>query len=284
MSDKTFFEIIARRLSARRLRRFLKDKEGWQTVVRFRDCSFFAGGDNKIEDALLRGERHYDFNNFSAVTHFLRRGDVCFDVGANIGVYSVVFSRLSGDASNVHSFEPVDHIRQRLASNAKLNGLVGLNVNDFALGSEPGTGEMHQIKEGHFRGGTSTLADTGVVDEIGKQHFVAREVVVKTLDQYVVETRLARVDFVKIDVEGFELEVLKGASDTLSKYAPTIILEYDVGRLAEGVHTLRDLLRSHGYRAYDFVSFRDTLVLLPFGFDRRPIHRNILCWNPDVGR
>ena len=284
MREKTLFESILGWLSSRRLRKFVADKTDWQTVVRFRDCSFFASDQNKIEAALLRGERHYDTNNFTAVAHFLRPGDVCFDVGANIGVYSAVFARLSGDARLVHSFEPVEHIRRKLEANAKLNGLGGLNVNDFALGSEPGTLEMQQIREGHFRGGTSTLANTGVVDEIGKQHFISREVAVTTVDQYVRETGLTTVDFVKIDVEGFELEVLKGATDTLSRFSPTMILEYDVSRIGEEAGTLRDLLSGHGYRIYEYVSFRDTLVLLPFGFDRPPIHRNILCWNPEFRR
>jgi len=284
MTETTLFGVLANWLSSRKRRKFLQGKAGWKSVVQFRGCSFFAGGDNKIEASLLRGERSYDRDNFTAILNFVKPGDVCFDVGANIGVYSVVFARVSGDAGNVHSFEPVGHIRDKLIANARLNGFDGLNVNSFALGSKPGTLAMHQVKEGRFRGGTSTFVDTENIAALGANEFVTREVEVKTLDQYVAEAGVERLDFVKIDVEGFELEVLEGAGDSLSRFKPTMILEYDEQRHGEQAASLRGLLHGNGYETYEFASFRDTLVLLPFDFDRQPKNRNILSWFPGTER
>lgn len=280
MTESTVFGAVARWLSSRRLRKFLSGERDWRTVVRFRGCAFFAGDDNKIEAALLRGERHYDRDNFTAASSFVKPGHVCFDIGANIGVYSVVFAKLSGDASRVHAFEPVDHIRARLRANARLNGMETMNVNGFALGAESGVREMLQIKEGRFRGGASTFVRTENVDQIGEGEFEKRNVEVRTLDQYVLGARVTRVDFLKVDVEGFELEVLQGASNTLSTYKPTLILEYEEGRHGGQGGAIRELLSGHGYRAYKFVSFGDTLVLLPFDFTHQPFNRNVLCWNP----
>lgn len=280
MTETTLFGVLANWLSSRRRRKFLQGKADWKSVVRFRGCNFFAGGENKIEASLLRGERSYDRDNFTAVSCFVKPGDVCFDVGANIGVYSVVLAQISGDASNVHSFEPVGHIRSKLIANARLNSFDGLNVNPFALGSKAGTLKMHQVKEGRFRGGTSTFVDTENISAMGRDEFVTREVEIKTLDQYVVEAGLERLDFVKIDVEGFELEVLEGASDSLSRFKPTMIVEYDETRHGKQAESMRGLLQGMGYRTYEFTSFRDTLVVLPFDFDRQPKNRNILCWFP----
>ena len=284
MIETSLFEAFAEWMSSRRRRKFLRNKTNWQTVVRFRGCNFFAGGDNKIEAVLLRGERYYDRNNFVAISRFVKPGSVCFDIGANIGVYSAVFARISGDAGKVHSFEPVDHIRNKLISNARLNGFEALNVNAFALGSEQGVLEMHQIKEGRFRGGTSTFVNTENIAMMGKDEFVTRDVEIKTLDQYVLDARVTKIDFLKIDVEGFELEVLKGAADTLSRFKPTMIFEYDEGRHGNHAESLRGLLSGHGYKTYEFRSFRDTLVLLPFEFDHQPMNRNVLSWNPDAER
>jgi FkbM family methyltransferase len=283
MSEQTLFEYITGWLSARRMRGYIRRQKDWQTVVRFRDCSFFAGPDNKIEAALLRGRNYYDRNNFTAISHFVKPGYVCFDVGANIGVYSVILANVSGDPRNVHAFEPVDHVRKKLTNNAKLNGLKGLNVNDFALGSAPGTLAMHQIKEGHFRGGTSTFTLNKNVAKIGEGQFDVRQVEIRTLDQYVSEHVLDRVDFVKIDVEGFEIEVLKGAAETINRFKPTIILEYEESRHAEHADTLRKILFGSGYEVSEYISFKDTLVLSPFEFDHQPLHRNLLCWSPGPG-
>jgi FkbM family methyltransferase len=284
MTETTLFGALASWLSSRRRRKFLQGKTNWRSVVRFRGCTFFAGGDNKIEASLLRGERSYDRDNFTAVSNFVKPGDVCFDVGANIGVYSVVLARISGDARNVHSFEPVRHIRDKLVANARLNGFDELNVNSFALGAKPGTLEMHQIKEGRFRGGTSTFVDTENIAALGAEEFVTREVEIKTLDRYVAEAGVERLDFVKIDVEGFELEVLEGAGESLSRFKPTMILEYDEQRHGDQAASFRGLLDGHGYETYEFASFRDTLVLLPFEFDRQPKNRNILSWFPGTER
>jgi FkbM family methyltransferase len=284
MIEPTLWKTFAGWLSKRRMRRFLSDKKDWKTVVRFRGCHFFAGGGGKIETALMRGERYYDRDNFSAISCFIKPGYVCFDVGANIGVYSTVLARIAGDAGLVHCFEPVDHVRARLRANARLNGMESMNINPFALGSQPGVREMHQIKEGRFRGGASTFVETENIAAIGESEFETREVEIKTLDQYVIDTGVNRVDFLKIDVEGFELEVLTGAADTLSKHRPTIILEYDEGRHGGQSGSLEGLLRGHGYLTYQFTLFGDTLVLLPFDFKRQPINRNVLCWNPDFER
>jgi FkbM family methyltransferase len=284
MPEATLFQTFTRWISSKKLRKFLSDKNNWKTVVQFRECSFFAGGDNKIEAALMRGQRYYDRDNFTAVDSFVKPGHVCFDIGANIGVYSVIFGKLSGSAKRVHSFEPVEHIRARLQANIRLNGMEAINVNGFALGSEPGLLEMLQIKEGHFRGGTSTFVKNENIAEMGESEFEKRQVEIRTLDQYVIDVGLDRVDFIKIDVEGFELNVLRGAEDTLSQFKPTIILEYDERRHGEHGDSIKELLLRHGYQTYQFTSFDETLVLLPFDFTCQPINRNILCWNTGLGR
>lgn len=261
--------------------RFLKGLENWKTIVDFRGCKLFAGPDNKIEAALMKGKNTYDFNNFNAVSHFVKSGFVCFDIGANIGVYSNVFSFLSGDSNLVHAFEPVRHIRNRLKMNAKLNGYYGLHINDFALGAEESKVEMFQVKEGLFRGGTSTFVYNENIDNMGEECFERSTVDIQTLDQYVSDHGLQCIDFIKIDVESYELHVLQGGKRSIGRFKPTILIEYDHERHNKDTLALKAFFEDEDYHVFEFRSFGEELVLQPFSFDHQPYNRNLVCFCPE---
>ena len=91
---------------------------------------------------------------------------------------------------------------------------------------------MWQIKEGQIRGGTSTLVKNENVNSMGENAFTKKKVEVQTLDAYAMERNLNRIDFIKLDVEGYELECLKGAHSTIDKFSPTILFEHDPKRLS----------------------------------------------------
>jgi len=269
-----------------RKKQFLSQRKqkGWSQIVEFRGCKFFAGHENKIEYALLNLDGNYDWNNFTAIENMVREGDVCFDIGANIGIYSVILSKLTGHPENIHAFEPVNHIRNKLTSNCKLNGFADVHVNDFALGAEVSTAQMYQIKEDMFRGGTSTFVHNDNVKKIGTDKFNLCEVRIARLDDYVRDNHIERVNFMKIDVEGFEWPVLQGGQETIEKFGPTILLEYDPVRHQESGETnhFKEFFLDNKYQAYEFTAFGSQLVLLPFQFDHTPLKRNIMCINPEL--
>ncbi len=283
MLPASFLETVRDWRARRKLLGYLRAHAGACAVVEFRGCHFYAGLDNKIEASLLRGERAYDHANFTAAVHFVRPGHVCLDVGANIGVYSNVLARLSGSGEQVHAFEPVDHVRAKLLENARLNAHSTMHVNSFALGANAGALEMYQVKSGLFRGGTSTFVRNENVDAMGEEAFEKRVVEVRTLDAYVQNAALPRVDFIKIDVEGFELFVLQGAGQTLERFRPVVLIEYDQTRHGRQGHgeALHSLLASRGYRSFEFASAGDELVLFPFDFSGQPRNRNVLCVSHD---
>lgn len=280
---KKFF-IRARSILFQKRNPLISQRKDWKTIVEFRACKFWAGPDNKIESVLLQNNEKYDVCNFSAIEKLVNSDDVCFDIGANIGVYSTVLSRLSGDDSNVHSFEPVSHIRKRLTMNAKLNGFGNINVNDFALGAAPETIYMNQIKEGVFRGGTSSFLKNENWQSLTEDDFETVPVDVKTLDAYLADKKLEKVNFLKIDVEGFEWNVLQGAQKTLQTFKPHILMEYDFERHNEeqSPEAYKSFFEDLGYKAYEFTIGGGELFLLPYKFEHTPINRNILCLHPDV--
>lgn len=269
-------DYICTKIGNYRLRKALKDKSDWRTITRFRGCKFWTGSDNKIEVALV--EQHcYDYTNMTAVSHLVKPGDICLDVGGNIGVYSMVMAQLSGDDDNIHAFEPVNHIRARLEANAKLNGFHDLHVNPFALGAKPDKIEMFQVKKGQFRGGTSTFMNNENVQAMGQDKFDKLAVDIVPMDTYVAQNDLPDVNFIKIDVEGFEWPVLEGGKGTIAKFRPYILLEFDLIRHGQWQTEFRDYFRELDYTVYEFTIKSGAPVMTTYDFSKTPVNRNILC-------
>ncbi len=255
----------------------LESTDHWMTIANFRGCKLWAGPDNKIEKKILWRGDNYDLLNFEVIHELVFPGSICFDIGANIGVYSLIFSKLSGGSCNVHSFEPVNHIRDKLVANARLNGYDGLNVNDFALGEAATTIDMYQVKEGVFRSGTSSFLKNEAVDAIGPDNFEVKPVSVSTLDNYVKERAISRIDFIKIDVEGFEWNVLQGAVNSVEQLRPSILMEYDDIRHKPVSSEMRNFFERARYTVYEVARVGGKVCYLPWDFSKNPRCRNILC-------
>jgi FkbM family methyltransferase len=169
--------------------------------------------------AISLSEYHYlrDGNpeNYESalIEQILRPGMTVVDVGANHGMFSLEAAHLVGREGVVHAFEPAPHTRALLLSNLDVNGLTTVRVFPEALGEKPGTARLRVHRE---MSGLNTLAAHDVT--WNHQVLVADEIVevpVTTLDAHAQVHGLERIDFLKIDVEGFELGVLRGARGLL---------------------------------------------------------------------
>lgn len=143
----------------------------------------------------------------------LRRGMVVVDVGANHGLFSLEAAHLVGLEGVVHAFEPTPSTRSLLERNLAANGLGRVRVFPTALGDAPGTARLRVHRE---MSGLNTLA----ADDITWNHRTLRadevvEVPVTTLDAHAEAEGIGTIDFLKIDVEGFELRVIRGARGLL---------------------------------------------------------------------
>ena len=121
-------------------------------IVEYRDARFVATKDNKIEHMLLKGKA-YDRANMAICDVFAKPGAVCIDVGANIGVYSIVLSNLCGTEGEIHAFEPARHIVRRFKFNCLLNGVTNIRLNTYVLGDKNERVAFHEIHEDQYRGG-----------------------------------------------------------------------------------------------------------------------------------
>ncbi len=250
-------------------------------IVEFRNCKFFSGKQNKLEEALRLprdrfGRERYDRLNFSVLEKIIQPGDVCFDIGANIGIYSCVLSRLTGDAHGIHSFEPAGHIRQKLIRNLRLNSFENLNLNAFGLGAENSEKEFFEVKEGQYRGGVSSFVQNDSYESLGADSFETRVVPVRKLDSYAAEIKLSALKLMKIDVEGFEMDVIRGAKATIERLRPFILLEFDDVRHKSDAQEMREFFLSLNYSGFDPKLTHGKLGFDEWMFNRTPNERNVL--------
>ncbi len=148
----------------------------------------------------------------------LRPGDTFLDVGAFHGVYSVVAGKRVTSRGRVIAFEPSPRDRRRLQLHLRWNGIRSARVEPFAVSSTASETSFFQVVSGDpTRNGLKPPASEDSVARITVQAI--------SLDQYVAEAGLQRVDVMKLDVEGGELEVLRGAAAMFEKFRPILICE-----------------------------------------------------------
>lgn len=151
----------------------------------------------------------------------LKEGDVFYDIGANVGFFSVIAAKLVGNTGKVYAFEPGKENAASIRHNAELNKFEQIEVIEKAVSVTSGTGQLllAQYSGGH------ALATADVPPDL------AGEVTVDlvSIDELIARQQIAPPNFVKVDVEGAELDVLKGMKETIKTHQPTIIYEVDDG-------------------------------------------------------
>jgi FkbM family methyltransferase len=178
----------------------------------------------KVKRRLASG-RPYEPDTIALMRKRIRPGSVAVDVGAHIGSITVP---MAGVAGHVHSFEPQKKLEQELRWNVEVNGLTNVTTHRTAIGDHEGSIELRS--EGVEHDGQRGIDLQGEVVEV---------VPIRTLDSF----GLSDVSFVKIDVEGHQLEVLMGARKTIAESRPLLLVEMFGDKIDES----RELLRSWGY-------------------------------------
>lgn len=154
-----------------------------------------------------------------AVAELLKPGQVFYDVGANVGFFSVIAARLTGPQGHVVAFEPVATNCALVRYNCRLNSLRNVELIEDAVGDVAGTGNLLLAR---YSGGAALDVASAPPDFAGKV-----SVRVVTLDDLVSQQRIAAPDVVKIDVEGAEIHVLRGMRRVLTERRPVVIFEVD---------------------------------------------------------
>jgi FkbM family methyltransferase len=157
-----------------------------------------------------------------AMAKHLHSGGVCYDIGANMGFFSLIAARLVGPTGFVSAFEPVAENAASIRENVRLNQFSNINTFEVAVGRTSGEAELLLTD---WDGG-STLASSSVKPS---EPVSRRNVRVVALDDFIAEKNLRLPTFVKIDVEGLELEVMQGMTKTIETAMPILLYEVDDG-------------------------------------------------------
>lgn len=186
-------------------------------------------------------------------------GAVVYDVGSNIGTHTLFFRRLVGSTGAIHAFEPDPRYRRALLDLVVLNDLENVEIHGCALGDAPTTAELVVPDPRRVRA-SATLAPE-LIDLVNEAAVRRTTVRVVRLDDYVRALALPAPDFVKVDVEGFECEVVAGAVETLSDCPSLFVEVHGVGPAAKQARADRLLgqLEDLGYRRFHHVE-RDVRI------------------------
>jgi FkbM family methyltransferase len=153
----------------------------------------------------------------------VRRGDIVLDVGANVGDVTELLSDIVGRSGHVHAFEPVAPTYQRLLDRCS-HPLCdrNLTLNNFGFSDQAGSLPI-VVPSGDFGQASMVSHEAGSWGKsTDRNEYVCQ---VTTLDEYAKESLGRRLDFIKVDVEGAELLVLRGGVMTLRAHRPVLYLE-----------------------------------------------------------
>ncbi len=178
-------------------------------------------------DMRLYFDGDYEPETLAAVERLSPSGGTVIDVGANIGLISLWAARCVGAAGRVVSIEPSSWAMARLSANARLSQMGNITPVLGASSNRIGQGSMFVING--YR----------IDDAVTNTH---EQVTFYTIDQIVGDQGLERVDLIKIDTDGYELDVLRGAATTLARFRPAIIFEMGPSALERAGSCYRDLI------------------------------------------
>ena len=175
----------------------------------------------------------YSPDEYLMFRQLVRPGMVALEIGGNIGAHTVPLARLIGNGGALLAFEPQAVLMHILAANLALNDLQNVRIYQVGIGHEPGVLHLPLIDYAYPNNfGAFQLGGTG-----------AQTVEIRTIDSY----NLTRCDFIKIDVEGMEVEAISGAIETIRKFRPIMYVEND---RQDKSPTLLSLINSLGYRLW----------------------------------
>lgn len=206
------------------------------------EAKFFHYEFRNLKDKFDYNNSSYEDRNLFIIKHFIKNGDYVFDVGSHIGFYSMYLSKLVGPTGKVICLEPADTINQKLKSNFIINGYKNFKIYNCCAGEENGYCDFFEIDYDKFPEGSvnsATIINEKISSEYFSKKFNKKKKEIKTLDSIYInlinESSATypnpTIKFIKIDTEGNEIDVLKGAKNIIKEFKPIILFEFHTKRV-----------------------------------------------------
>ena len=169
------------------------------------------------------------------------KDSVCVDIGANIGIYTILCSE---KGNKVISFEPHPAFHQRLLDNIERNGFKNVTAHQLALSSEKGGAILFSPPDS-MRNKSATMKE--INSELTEKISVKKD----TLDNFLAKE--ARIDFIKIDTDGSDADVILGGKELIKKFKPTVLFEYikEFPEIKARYDEAMSFLKGEGYELFE---------------------------------
>lgn len=196
--------------------------------TRFNDF-FWLNNTGYIDKCIIQ-DGIFEKNSVAVLKKLVKNGDTVLDVGANIGFYSILFSKIVGNTGRILAFEPTLHYGKVLEKNLKTNNIQNCEIIRVGLSN------IKQKLKIHIGPSSATIHVPG------GGFSTSQEIInLISLDDYIKENNIDKIDFIKVDIDGHEPFFFKGALKTIQRYEPIILLEINQLNYFEA-----------GFNAWDF--------------------------------
>jgi FkbM family methyltransferase len=238
---RSFIRRVIRRLKSYRIRFFPSEKLLIETDFGFH---IYLNLKKDVDADFYRGAFEYGALQFAHKV--LEKGDVFIDVGANIGLYTLLASEAVGANGRVFSFEPSDWARSRLSENIQLNRCGNVSVFSSLVSDKNGIMPFHICADDAY----NSIGDAPMrlVKEVRKIQSI-------TLEQFCADRQISNVSMVKIDTEGADMLVVKGMGGVLrGERAPILLCEYNRNIVHGYEYSLDEYYQfiiGNGYQIYE---------------------------------
>ncbi|RZK26360.1 MAG: FkbM family methyltransferase [Flavobacterium sp.] len=198
----------------------------------------------------------YEFTAKQYFKKYINKGNTIIDVGANIGFHTLYFAELTGMSGKVIAIEPIPVNIRSLRNNVALNGLSNVQIYERAFANENKTLNIH-IDQAEKNPGSFNLYDHKDQNT---------EIICVKGDDLLNEIGAGKIDFIKIDVEGYEFEALKGLKHTLEQSKPIIIFEFDRNYQLKNAGDPAEIFNFLVALSYSFQSLSENGIAEPFSY------------------
>lgn len=192
----------------------------------------------------------YEHAELTYLSQHLKADDVFVDIGANIGVYSLIASKLLAAKGKVISFEASAKNYDRLQEHLSLNKAENIKAHHLAIAEKEKEITLYYDAQ---------EANIGMISAYANSNEIGEKIKAVALDDFLPNQK---VDFIKLDIEGGEYDALKGMQKLLQKQNPTLLIEIEEDIIAKTEYTVEDLinfLKELGYQKY-FISNAGKLI------------------------
>ncbi|MGC9330581.1 MAG: FkbM family methyltransferase [Bacteroidales bacterium] len=239
------------------LRRFLYKKMGLKRYLRFISKWYI-----RLIDMGFFKKKHPEIHHLPEI---ITPGDICIDIGANLAYYTVFMAKMTGSSGKIYAVEPVPLFREIWEENVNRKHLRNVEMLPYALGETEKTVDMGMpAPDGIVHHGMTKIIQDD--NKAFQKHFEAE---MKIPDKLFSD--ISRIDFIKIDIEGYEYPVLKNMVQTIRKHQPRLQIEMSKDR--DKIFTL---LENENY--LPFILVRN--ILVPAGNEAKQHHKHDFYFLP----